>query len=103
MEIVITHPSLDELHGRLVAMAKGHECESWISLTQDHLSREEWFEYSFIVSTVGDQLIQREFADIFQTPSHIGNPYGTSTEPGNVPGSVLTGVKCERRPVCETY
>ena len=61
MEILITHPSLDEYHGRLVEMAEKHGCESWIGLTQDRMSREEWFEYTFIVSTVGDQLIQREF------------------------------------------
>jgi hypothetical protein len=104
MEILITHPSLDEYHRRLVAMANKYGCESWIGLMQDLVSREDWFEYSFIVSTVGDQLIQREFVDIFQTPSHLGTTYGTSTEPGLVPGSVfLAGVKSECAAVCGTY
>ena len=57
MEIVIIHPTLDDYQGRLVSMAEKHACESWIGLTQSMMSREEWFEYSYIVSTVGDKLI----------------------------------------------
>jgi len=36
MEFMITHPSLDEYHARLVAMAEkyGYEGEDWISLKQ---------------------------------------------------------------------
>jgi hypothetical protein len=106
MEFMITHPSLDEYHARLVAMAEkyGYEGEDWISLKQSQLSRQEWFEYSFIVSTVGDLLIQREFDDTFQAPSHVGPNDCTSTEPGANPGLVfLAGVNSECREVCETY
>jgi hypothetical protein len=104
MEIVITHPSLDEYRGRLAAMAKKYACESWITLIPDTMTHEDRFEYSFIVSAVGEQLMQLECADIFQTPSHKDMAIGTSNEPGFNPGSfIFAGVNIECREVCRTY
>lgn len=104
MDIVVTYPTLEEYKGRLKAMAVRYERGSWIELSQNLMTREDWFEYSYIVSTVGDQLIRLEIDDIFLAPSHMGDSYGNPTEPGLVPGSVvLAGVKIDCARLPSTY
>lgn len=99
--VVVTHPTLDEYYARVTAMAQKYGRENWLSLSADEMSREDRFEYSFIISAVGAQLVHREWLCMSETPGHSDFADGTSTEPGLVPGSVfLAGVQGERVSVC---
>ena len=104
MEIVITHPSLEEYQDRLNRMAEKYCCESWMTLIPDSMSREDRFEYSFIVSAVGGQLMELECAGFFHPPSSPPIYSGISNEPGMIPGSFIwPGVNIERPPVRAAY
>jgi len=102
--VVIVHPTLDEYHARVKAMAKKYGQPSWIGLGPADLNREDAFEYSFIISAVGDQLIHREFLDMSWTPDHLSFNDEVFAEPGLPPGSVFfSGVKIECPAVCRAY
>ena len=104
MEIEIPHPTLEDYQRRLNRMAEKYQEESWITLAPEKMTREDRFEYSFIVSAVGEQLIELECADIFQPSSHQYQYAGISNEPGIFPGSsIFAGVKIECPPVREAY
>ncbi len=105
--IAITHPSLDEYSDRVIAMANKYHCESWIEINPEVMNSDDGEEFSFIMKSLGDQLIHREFQKFLA----IGRPptvdsFGAciSVEPGGLPGStVCTGVMLERPSICRTY
>ena len=104
MELEIIHPTLEDYQGRLNRMAKSYDKESWVYLDPEKMTREDRFEYSFIVSAVGEQLIELECADIFQPPGHQNQYAGISDEPGTFPGSVIfAAVKIECPTVRQAY
>jgi hypothetical protein len=99
--VMIVHPTLEEYHERVTAMARKYGRESWLSLTTEEMSTDDSFEYSFIVSSVGDKLVHREFLDMSQTPGIESMPDEMMSEPGHVPGSfIFRGVTIGCPAVC---
>jgi hypothetical protein len=103
--LVIVHPTLKEYHERVSAMAVKYGKANWFELSPDDMAPEDSFDYTFIVSAVGDQLINREFLEMRGSPENREQFIcKNDDEPGQVPGSLLlVGVTIGRPRVCGAH